>query len=142
MVNAGLIYINMTFGHPLLAWNREKAYMIVVGAAAVLDVLLNFLLVPRYGMIGAASATSVAQLLVFFGLAAAHIRIVRQVYIGTFVRTACATLLGVVIPILVLTRANAPLLITLLLVALAYGTFAWLFKLVGPTSLNSLLGRS
>ena len=142
MVNAGMIYLNMTFGHPLLAWNREKAYMIVIGVGAVLDIAFNFLLVPRYGIIGAASTTLGAQILLFVGLAAVHIRIVRQAYIGIFVRTACATLLGVVLPILVLAQVHVPLLVTLLVAGLSYGVSARLFKLVRPTFLNSLLGRS
>ena len=142
MVNVGMIYLNMTFGHPLLAWNRERAYMIVIGVAAVLAIIFNVILVPRFGIVGAASATLGAQILVFVGVAAIHIRIVRQLYIGIIVRTMCATLLGVVLPIVVMTRVHAPLLITLFVAGLAYGASALLFNLVRPTFLNRLLDRS
>ena len=137
-----MIYLNMTFGHPLLAWNRERAYMIVIGVAAALDIVFNVILVPKFGIVGAASTTLGAQILVFVGVAAVHFRIVRQLYIGIIVRTICATLLGVALPIVVMTRIHAPLLITLLVASLAYGASALLFKLVRPTFLNSLLDRS
>ena len=142
MANAGLVYVNMTFGRPVLAWDREKTYMIIVGGGALLDIVLNLLLIPAYGIVGAASTTVMAQLVVFIGLAVVHIRIVRQAYLSILGRTAAATLLGVVMPILLLERADTPLLLILLTIAGTYGLTAWLFRLVPIATLRRLFTHS
>jgi O-antigen/teichoic acid export membrane protein len=42
---------------------------VVTGAAAVVNIGLNFVLIPPYGMMGAAVSTLVAYLVMFFGMA-------------------------------------------------------------------------
>ena len=41
----------------LMAWGRENRILRITGTAAVLNIGLNLLLIPRYGLIGAAIAT-------------------------------------------------------------------------------------
>lgn len=142
MANAGLVYVNMTFGRPLIAWNREKAYMAIVGTGALLDVVLNFFLIPRYGIVGAASTTVTAQVVLFVGLAFVHIRMVHQTYLSILIRTMLATSVGVVLPVLFATRAGIPLLPTLLLAGCAYGIAAWALRLVNVGRIRSLFSRT
>ncbi|NNF58367.1 MAG: flippase [Rhodothermaceae bacterium] len=142
MVNAGVVYVNMTLGQPILAWNREKAYMAILGGGALLDVVLNLFLIPRYGIVGAASTTVLAQGMVGAGLAIVHIRLVHQAYLGLLARTAVATALGVVVPIVLLQRVDAPLLLILLAIAGSYSLAAWLFRLLPMATLRRLLARS
>ncbi|MEL7474487.1 MAG: oligosaccharide flippase family protein, partial [Planctomycetota bacterium] len=51
-VYAGLSYVNMTFGVPLMAWNDEKSYLRAAVAGAVANVVLNVALIPRFGSVG------------------------------------------------------------------------------------------
>lgn len=46
------MYLNMT--------NKQKIFRNILGVSLVLNILLNFLLIPQYGMIGAAIAMSVS----------------------------------------------------------------------------------
>ncbi|HEX8385510.1 MAG TPA: flippase, partial [Rubricoccaceae bacterium] len=66
-VSAGVVYLNAAVGTPLMAWNRERAYLWVVGVGAVANVALNFVLIPAVGMVGAAAATVSAEVVVLCG---------------------------------------------------------------------------
>ncbi len=61
LVNAGVIYANMTIGIPLMAWDLQKPYMWAVLAGAVVNIVLNVVLIPPFGMTGAGAATVAAQ---------------------------------------------------------------------------------
>ena len=65
LFNVSFIFINMACGNPLLAWGEERAYLRVVAGGAIANLILNFLLIPRFGMIGAACATLLSEIAVF-----------------------------------------------------------------------------
>jgi len=57
---------NETVTAPLLyATGRQKRHLIAVSLGALTNTLLNFLLIPQYGMFGAAAATIAAEVVVF-----------------------------------------------------------------------------
>ena len=60
-----IIFISSIFGWCLLGCNRQKYYMASVTVGAVTNIILNFLLIPRFEMVGAAVATVIAELAVF-----------------------------------------------------------------------------
>jgi len=66
--NITMIFINMAYGNPLLAWNKEKKYMKAVAIGAIVNLVLNPLLISRYSLVGASIATLLAEIAVFFGL--------------------------------------------------------------------------
>lgn len=55
------IYLNSILGNALFAKNLQKTTMIFSALAAGLNVLLNFLLIPHYSFIGAATASIFTQ---------------------------------------------------------------------------------
>lgn len=61
------VALNMAFGNPLLAWKRQKAYMLVVTYGALINLIFNFLLIPNYGINGAAIATLIAEFAILWG---------------------------------------------------------------------------
>ena len=61
LVNAGVIHVNVAIGIPMMAWDLQKPYMWAVLAGAVVNVALNSVLIPPFGMVGAAAATLSAQ---------------------------------------------------------------------------------
>lgn len=63
--NTILIWTNGLVAHGLLASGKEKRYFIGVTIGAALNLCLNLVLIPRFGMIGAAAATIVSELAVF-----------------------------------------------------------------------------
>ena len=68
LVNAGIVHVNMAVGTPLMAWNRQTPYMWAILGGAVANVVLNVVLIPPFGMVGAAAATISAEATVCVGL--------------------------------------------------------------------------
>jgi O-antigen/teichoic acid export membrane protein len=58
------IYANVPFAYLLLAAEKQKKYMYAVGAGALINLILNFLLIPRYSLLGASIATIVCEFVV------------------------------------------------------------------------------
>lgn len=65
LFNVSLVFINMAYANPLLAWGEEKAYLKVVIGGAVTNVISNLVLIPPYGMAGAAISTLASEVVVF-----------------------------------------------------------------------------
>ncbi|PAP76543.1 flippase [Rubrivirga marina] len=74
LANAGVVYLAMTYGVPLTAWDRERAYFVVVTAGAVLNAVLNAVLIGPFGTAGAAGATLCTEASILVGMAALHRR--------------------------------------------------------------------
>lgn len=67
---AALAYLAAAAAAALVAWHDQVAHMIVFGIGAAANVALNFALIPRFGIDGAAFATLAAQGLVTVGVLA------------------------------------------------------------------------
>ena len=59
-------YTNLLFTPYLHGTGRQRVYAVVVGIGAVLNTVLNFILIPKYSMTGAAVSTIIAFALIFF----------------------------------------------------------------------------
>ena len=57
------VYFNCSFAFCLLASDRQKEYMYSVLAGAVVNLTLNLILIPKYGMLGASIATIVCEVI-------------------------------------------------------------------------------
>ncbi|HYD31882.1 MAG TPA: flippase [Azospirillaceae bacterium] len=108
MAAGALVFINMTLGNPLLVWHRQKAYMVAMLAGAVTNAALNIVLIPRWGIEGAAAATLAAEVVSFIGMLALHLRTVGRLPIGIFVRAATAIGVAAVAVLLLLPRLTLP----------------------------------
>ena len=58
------VYSNAPFAFLLLAAERQKEYMYAVSIGAFVNLILNFILIPRYGLLGASLATIVCEIVV------------------------------------------------------------------------------
>lgn len=58
-----IIFLTSLFGPTLESMNKQRTVSLVAGANALLNVILNFLLIPKYSYIGAAVATTVTETL-------------------------------------------------------------------------------
>ena len=70
LLSSGLFYFAQAFGTPLLAWQSDRAYLKITAVAAILNLMLNAVLIPIFGMEGAAAATlaSYAVFLLILGV--------------------------------------------------------------------------
>jgi O-antigen/teichoic acid export membrane protein len=109
---AGYIVVSIGLGRA----RRTEFNWVVTGAAAILNVALNLLLIPRYGMEGAAAATVAAYALMFVGMAWWGRRVYPVPYQWRRVGTALAAGAALVV---VGKALDVPLAVAVLL-ALAY----------------------
>jgi O-antigen/teichoic acid export membrane protein len=63
-VTAGVMFLSSYFGSELLVRGRQRTYLVGVGAGAGTNLVLNLLLIPSFGPVGAASATLASEGLV------------------------------------------------------------------------------
>jgi O-antigen/teichoic acid export membrane protein len=95
---------------------KTRSNWLITGAAAVLNVILNLLLIPPYGMIGAAIATIGAYAVLFLGMAWKA----QQVYPVPYQWRRVATAFGAAIVLTVLGRLLDPPLAAAIAIVAAY----------------------
>lgn len=63
----GLIFVlfNLPYSTGLIACGMEKAVMIQTAASAALSLLLNFIIIPKYGIIGASVSFTIVEIFAF-----------------------------------------------------------------------------
>lgn len=67
-LNLFLVFVNVAFISPIMLWN-EKKYFLIVSSGGIANVIFNFLLIPKYNIIGASIATVLSEMMVFiFGI--------------------------------------------------------------------------
>ena len=68
LVSAGLFHFGLAYGTPLLAWQSDRAYLKILLIGAGANLALNALLIPHFGIEGAAFATLTSQFIVLLAL--------------------------------------------------------------------------
>jgi O-antigen/teichoic acid export membrane protein len=139
MVNIALVYFNTALGTPLLAWDRQRPYMIAIGAGAVTNIILNLTLIPSYGIIGASFATVMAELAVLVGLAGLYYRAVGQLHVVSLARISLVTAIGIGPFALAHLMLGWPLVPVALGMGVLYAGAALAFGVVSPSRVRSLL---
>ncbi|NPV54706.1 MAG: flippase [Firmicutes bacterium] len=56
-----VIFFTLTFGLALMTCDQERVYMLCVGCGALVNIVLNLMLIPSFGMAGAAIATLISE---------------------------------------------------------------------------------
>ncbi|MEM0962901.1 MAG: oligosaccharide flippase family protein [Bacteroidota bacterium] len=140
-VYAGLTYVSMTFGVPLMAWNDEKSYMKSVLGGGVANVVLNVALILPFGLTGAAAATLASESVVTVGMAVRYRRLSGTLLPDTLGRGIVVALGGGLAPALIGDALGLSVLPTLALVGAATAVTGWLTGLVDPRTLRVALLR-
>ena len=65
LMNVFMVFVNVALGNLLIAWNKHNKYLLVVTSGAVANIACNIVLIPQYGIYGAAVSTVVAECAVF-----------------------------------------------------------------------------
>lgn len=118
LVSVGLVFLHGALRNVLIAAGRTTADMGIMAAAAGVNVGLDLLLVPPFGLVGAAAATVAAELLVLVLV----VRSLRSVGVTAEARGVirCATAAGVMAVLLVVTGPTLALFYNVALGALVY----------------------
>ena len=65
VIAVGIIYFSQPFYRALIAANLQKDIFLITFSGAVLNLILNFILIPKYTLYGAAASTLITYFLVF-----------------------------------------------------------------------------
>lgn len=97
MIDTIFVYVNMTYGNPLLAWDRETFYMYAIMAGGFGNVILNLLLIPHYGATGAAIATVLSEVIVLGGVSHFHFKVSQSLYLVILIKILAIALISLMI---------------------------------------------
>ena len=64
-----LLFVNYALTHQVIAWDGQRAYLLIAALALAGNVVANLLLVPTRGIVGAAIATVLTEIVVTAGCA-------------------------------------------------------------------------
>ena len=135
LVAGALAWVNGVFGFALIAKERQASALWLNVCALTFNVGLNFLLVPRYGIVAAAAVTVASEVLILAGsyfLMKRHFRFFPRPRTLLPALAAAATMGGV----LWLARDASPAL----LVPLAVALYAGLLYAISPLSREIVIG--
>jgi O-antigen/teichoic acid export membrane protein len=87
------IYINTTFSHALQASDRQKTHLLGVGLGAFINIVLNFILIPKYSLYGAAVATLITEVFVLFFMYYKFSKVVKITFFSKLLKPLIASLI-------------------------------------------------
>ena len=61
IISASIIYITAIYAHSLQACQKQKTHLVGMGIGSIINITLNFLLIPKFGLYGAAFVTLLTQ---------------------------------------------------------------------------------
>ncbi|MDQ3700730.1 MAG: flippase [Chloroflexota bacterium] len=139
--SAAVVFVQASFGHALLAVGDDRRYLVGVACAAVLNVALNFVLIPPFGPTGAAVATIAAELTVMAYMFTRFQAVLGRISLewDRAARAAAATVLMALLVAVVQTRSGV--LVSMAVGMLAYAGLAFLLGVVRKDEIAVLLLR-
>ncbi|WP_051541827.1 flippase [Clostridium lundense] len=126
-------FSNITGNQILIPLGKDNCFMVAVVIGAVIDFILNLLLMPRYGCIGAAVATLMAeitQMIIQSWYARKYI--LHNINYKTIIKTIIATAIAVVFTLVLNNYLNVNALLSLIILGVAffttYGTILFILR--------------
>lgn len=80
-LNILLVFINTAYGNPLLAWDKQKQYFYAIACGATINLIMNFILVPKYLAVGAAVSTIFGEVAVLIIIMHLHWKETKNLYL-------------------------------------------------------------
>lgn len=75
-----IMYLNTIYFPTLVSWQYEKKVMYAIGSGGVVNIILNFILIPMYGPLGAAWSTVFSEIVVLIGVLFITNNVIGRVY--------------------------------------------------------------
>lgn len=138
MINTLFVYINTTYGNPLLAWDKERPYTFAIATGAISNIVLNFVFIPPYGALGAAIATVASEAIVFIGLSYLHYKSVQTLYLNSLVKVLLIVIASMGIAYLI-QYSGINIIISFIVTTLIFCFFNLIFKTINLKELKEYL---
>lgn len=123
-----LLFTREIFGYQLNAWHLEKSYLKIIGLSSMVNLALNLIFTPRYGIYIAASINLISETLNLILMRQAASRVVKTPVVSHMLKAVFpAALMG---GVLYLLRGLVPVLILIVLGIVMYAAAAVLLRIV------------
>jgi O-antigen/teichoic acid export membrane protein len=147
MVGVAVTFLQQVFGFMLVAQNRQLQALYVLIGVLVANLVLNVILIPLYGTVGAAVALVISELASLLATAAIYARVgkVPRPYLPLRTGTAAAAMVAIVVAARYALTPLVPSSFVTLLVGGAVGSLAYVLALrqlrAVPPAMNTLAVR-
>jgi len=134
MIAGGIIILTSPFGQALIISNQQKKLFWITLSGAVLNIILNLILIPEYSLYGAAFTTLVTVLLIFFLSFRLTLKLtsIKPLNLKLFL-TFISSLIACIPMYFMISRPqiyNLNVLISVLIGAITYGIFFLILKMI------------
>lgn len=106
-----LAFLNLPMVMFLSSIEKQKQATIIIGIGAIFNVIFNFILIPEYGMVGAATTTVISQIIILYFCSRRIIECLDQISWQPLLAQSLTGSLGMALVLLVLPDMHAILLI-------------------------------
>lgn len=96
-----ILFMRELYAYSLNAWNKEKTYLKIIFIAAVINLILNGIFIPMFGMTGAAAVTLVSEIFTITMMSINTRKIAKSCYLKEVVRDLpCLITMSIIIIIM------------------------------------------
>ncbi|MFH1938424.1 MAG: flippase [Patescibacteria group bacterium] len=134
IIATGIIFLGVLFSNMIIALEKQKALVYIYGLGAIINLVTNFIFIPRYSYHGAAWTTVLTELVVTVLMMVVIYKALKT--FPSFASIFKYILAGLIMGLMLYLLAQWPLLILVILAILVYFSFLWL---IGGISIKDIL---
>ncbi|WP_392486644.1 flippase [Haloimpatiens sp. FM7315] len=135
-----LLFLRETYGYALNAWNMEKQYLKTVLISSMVNLILNLILIPVYGIIAAAFTTLISEVINFVFMQKYVFKVAKTSYLHNFIKIILPTIL-MSMGIVLMKFLNISIIVNIIASIAIYFISVILFKYMTLNEIKSFLKR-
>lgn len=86
MITVLFMFINTSYFPPLVGWRMEKTVMYIIAIGGLNNLLLNFYMIPKWGVNGAAYSSLISEIIVMIGQSIVFLKLLNKIYLLDFLK--------------------------------------------------------
>lgn len=136
-----ILFMRETYGYSLNAWNMEEKYLKSVIISSAVNLILNLIFIPKFGIVAAAITTLLSEIINFAIMRSYSIKVVKTNYIMNITKLILPV--GIMaLSIAVLKYFNINVLLNILAAIIIYFLSVIYFKYISKEDLRKLLKKN
>lgn len=136
-----IVFLNIAYGNPLMAWDLQKKHMKCIALGAGINLIFNILLIPKYSLYGASVATILAELVVFLGVYPIFQKIVKVNIFSQITKPILASV-GMTMSLVFTKEYLSSIFILIPFGVVVYSILLWILKGITRKDFDFLLGKT
>jgi O-antigen/teichoic acid export membrane protein len=136
-----IMYLNTIYYPPLVSWKYEKTVMYAIALGGVVNIVLNYALIPPHGAVGAAWSTVASELTVLAGLLFIVKRVIKKVFIIKKLAILFLALVATFFGYFLIDTFDFNTIITGIVIIIIYFLLILLFKIVTIEEIKKYISK-